>query len=164
MLFYQRIGSTPWGVRASGLDPLSGAEAAGGQSVVDARGLASHFFQPPGLIADAHQEHGLVGVLEQIDNALVPVFEVDGLPVGNQMEVRPGLGEIGEPLAHFLLEEAQHAADFLQRKSLAAKFGDDGDFDDLRRKINAAVAFVSWRYHLALIPPLQLPQAHAREG
>ena len=105
-----------------------------------------------------------MGVLQQIDNSLVAVFEVDGFPIGNQVQVRSGLGKIGEPLAHFLLQEAEHAADFLQRKSLAAKFGDDGDFDDFRRKINPAVTFVSRRYYLALIPPLELPQAHAREG
>jgi len=33
---------------------LSGAEAASGQSIVDAHRLASHFIQPAGLIADAH--------------------------------------------------------------------------------------------------------------
>ena len=66
---------------------LSGAEAASGESVVDAHRLASDFLETAGLIADAHQEHGLVGVLQQIDNSLMFVLEVDGLPVGHQVEV-----------------------------------------------------------------------------
>ena len=70
------------------LPALSGAETASGQTIIDAYRLAGHFIQPAGLIADAHQEHGLVGVLEQVDNPLLLVFEVNRLAVGDQVEVR----------------------------------------------------------------------------
>src|ERR1700688_1416579 len=44
---------------------LAGSEATRGGSVFEARGLAN-LVQAAGLVADADQEHGLVGVLEQI--------------------------------------------------------------------------------------------------
>ena len=65
---------------------------------------------------------------------------------------------LGQALAHFALQEAQHAADFLQRKSLAAQFRDHRDLDHLGREVHAAVPLMPRGNHFALIPPLQLPQ------
>ncbi len=40
-----------------------------------------------GLVADAHEEHGLLGVLQQIDDAFLLIFEINGFAVGQQMQV-----------------------------------------------------------------------------
>ncbi len=40
-----------------------------------------------GLVADAHEEHGLLGVLQQIDEAFLLIFEINGFAVGQQMQV-----------------------------------------------------------------------------
>src|SRR5712691_3354472 len=122
--------------------------------------LAVHIAEAPGLVAHAHQKHRLARVLEDVDNALVAVFKINGLAVGDQMEVGGALQHLGQPPAHLFLEEAEHAPDLLQGKSLAAEFGDDGDLNDLGWEVHPPVPFVPRRDDLALIPPLQLPQAH----
>src|SRR5260370_16108033 len=120
--------------------------------------LAPDILETPGLIADAHQKHRLLGVLEEIDDALVLVFQIDGFSIGDQVQVGSGLHDIRQALAHFALQEAQHAADLLQRKSLAAEFRDHGDLDHFRGEAASAMTFVAPRYQLGFVPPLQLPQ------
>ena len=59
----------------------------------------------------------------------------------------------------FPFAEAQHAADFLQRETLAAQFRDYGDLDHLAGAIQTAVPFMTRRDYFSLVPPLQLPEA-----
>lgn len=72
------------------------------------RGLYAHRFppdlgQPPRLIADAHQEHRLSGVLKNIDDALMLVFEVNRFAVGDQVVMRGGVQHVRQPPSPFLL-------------------------------------------------------------
>src|SRR5229473_366274 len=53
--------------------------------------LAVHIAEAPGLVAHAHQKHRLARVLEDVDNALVAVFKINGLAVGDQMQVGSAL-------------------------------------------------------------------------
>ncbi len=70
----------------------------------------------------------------------------------------PSLHHFGQAASHFALQEAEHAADLLQRESLAPQFGDYRDFDHLGREVHAAMPLMPRRNHFPLIPPLQLPK------
>src|ERR1700678_354453 len=68
--------------------------------------LAGRFVQAAHLIAHAHQKHGLLSVLENIDDPLLLVFQVDRFAVGDQMQIGVRLHDFAQPLAHFALQEA----------------------------------------------------------
>src|SRR3954453_22136661 len=48
-------------------------------------GLFGNFVEPPHLIADANQEHGLSRILEEVDNPILLVFKKDRLAVGEKV-------------------------------------------------------------------------------
>ena len=75
------------------------------------------------------------------------------------MQVGIGLKHIREPLAHLALQESQHAANLLERKTLAPQLGDYGNLDDLFGLVEPLVTFMPRGNHFALVPPLELPQA-----
>ena len=114
--------------------------------------------EPSNLVAHANQKHGLLGVLQNVDDPFLLVFQINGLSVGDQVQIRLGLQNVRQPLAHFALEEPQDAPDFLERKAFAPQFGDDSNFDYFLGLIDALVTFVAGGDHLAFVPPLQLPQ------
>ena len=116
------------------------------------------------LVGHADQKHRLFRVLQNIDNPVGLIFEVNVLAVGDQMDVAVFRHRITQPLAHFLLQEPQHAADFLQRESLTPQFGDHRNFNHFLRKVNAPVAFLARRNDVTLIPPLQLAKADAGDA
>ena len=145
--------------------PLNGFRAAGGGSGFRANGFAEDAgLEAAGLIGDADEEHGLTGILQNVDDAFGAFFEIDGFAVGDQVEVGVGGENFGEALAHFALEEAEDAADFLEGESFAAEFSDDGDFEDFLGVINAAMAFVAGGDDFAFIPPLQLAETDAADA
>jgi hypothetical protein len=74
-----------------------------GKRGLHAHGLAPDLGQPPRLIADAHQEHRLSGVLQNIDDALMLVFEVNRFAVGDQVVMRGGVQHFSQPPSHFPL-------------------------------------------------------------
>src|ERR1039457_5401371 len=119
--------------------------------------------QPPHLVADAHQKHGLAGILQQIDDPVRRLFQIDGFAVGEQMSFRCALEGVAEALAHVLLQETQHPPDFLEGKSLPPQLGDNGDFQDLLGQVNALMTVLARRNDASLVPPLQLAQADATD-
>ena len=98
-------------------------------------------------------------VLQKIDDPVLLILEKNGFAVSHQ--VRPESDEnVRQPAAHFALQKPKHAADLLQRKSLAPQLGNYRDFNYFFRQVNALVALVARRNHLPLVPPLKLPQAY----
>ena len=77
-------------------------------------GLARRIVQAAHLIAHADQEHGLLGVLENVDDALLLVLQVNRLTVGDQMKIGVRLQDIRQALAHLALQKPQDAPDLLQ--------------------------------------------------
>src|ERR1017187_7632626 len=136
--------------------------AAGGDDGFAARGLTvGGGGEAPDLVGDANQEHGLAGVLEQIDDAVGRLFQENGFAVGEQMNIRGSGESLGEPLSHVFLQEAEHAANFLQRKALAAQLGNHRDLNHFLGHVNALMPVLPRRDDAAFIPPLQLTQADA---
>src|SRR5260370_28334707 len=68
--------------------------------------LLGRGLQPPRLIANADQEHQLLGVLEQVDDAVPALLQVDRLAVGQQVYFRFARERIAPPLAHLPLQVA----------------------------------------------------------
>jgi hypothetical protein len=69
---------------------------------------------------------------------------------------------VSQALAHFLLQIAKDAADLLERETLFAERGDDGDFHYFIRCIDASMAILPGRDYVALIPPLKLAETDTR--
>jgi hypothetical protein len=99
----------------------------------------------------ANQEHRLAGILQQIDNPRVLILEKNRFAIRHQVEIGGCVKQLGDAAAHFPLQEAQHAPDFLQRETLAAQFRDYGDLDHLAGAIRAAVPFMTRRDYFSLV-------------
>src|SRR5258708_38803995 len=76
--------------------------------------------EPAHLVAYAHHEPRLLGILEDVDDPALLVLEVDGLAVGHQVQVGFRGQDVAQPPAHLALQEPQHAPDLLQREALAS--------------------------------------------
>jgi hypothetical protein len=68
----------------------------------------------PQLIRHAYQKHRLFRVLQNVYYAVWLVLKIDILAIGNEMYIAPARHGVAQPLAHFLLQEPQHAANFLE--------------------------------------------------
>jgi hypothetical protein len=106
----------------------------------------------------------LAGVLQNVDNAIVAVFEIDRFAIGYQMEVRfPGQNLVEAPL-RLLVEKPKHTADFLQRETLPAQFCDNCNLNYFLRQIDPLVRGMTGGYYLSLVPPLELAQTYLRDS
>ncbi len=122
--------------------------------------LGSRFFKTPHLVADANKEHRLTGVLKQVNNTVLLVFQENGFAVGEQVEAGVRRQNVPKATTHLALQESKNTADLLQREALSAKLGNHGDLDHFFRKVDALMALVPGRDDFTLIPPLQLAKAH----
>src|SRR6185437_10665737 len=102
------------------------------------RGPASENISPyfSNRIAQADPEQRLAGVLENVNDLSLGVFQKDALPVGQQMVLRTIGDSFGKPSSKFLLQELHDAANALQRKCLAPKGTDHGDFGQVFRRVH----------------------------
>jgi len=119
--------------------------------------------EPTDLVADADEEHGLFGGLQDINDAIIAVFEVDGFAIGDEMDVLFAGEDVVEAPTHLLLEKLEYAADFLEREAFAPEFGDNGNFHHLFRQVHTFVTLMAGRHYFTFIPPLELPETHLRD-
>src|ERR1700722_3064693 len=70
--------------------------------------------ETPDLVADAHQKHRLLGILQDVNDPVLLFFQINRLAIGDQVQIRLGLYDVAKPLPHFALQEPQDAADLLQ--------------------------------------------------
>src|ERR1017187_1169862 len=113
------------------------------------------------LVGNADQEHGLAGVLQQIDDAGGGFFQVNRLAVREKVDIGRSRDRFAQALAHVFLQEAEDTADFLKRKPLAAEFGYDGNLHHFFGHVDALVPVLARRDDVAFVPPLQLTQGDA---
>jgi hypothetical protein len=99
----------------------------------------------------------LPSVLQDIDDPVRVILKVDRFAVGDEMEIVFARQHFAKTLPHLPLEEAEHAANFLERESLPSELGNYCDLNYFFRCIDALVALVPGGHNFALIPPLQLP-------
>ena len=107
-------------------------------------------------IAEADRQHGLAGVLQDVDNLLGRGFQVEIRPVSKKVIIGGTGHGLRQAFAELLLQEANHFTDTLQGESAVAQLTNHGDFGEIFHGVEATVPFPR-RYHdAALIPPLQL--------
>ena len=116
--------------------------------------------EPFQLVTHADQKHRLFGILEQVDDAPGTILQVDRFAVGEQVQLRVPAQDPAQAVSAFAFEEARDAPDPLEGKSLAEKLADHDHFEDLGGTVRPVVAFAAGADDLALVPPLQLAQAH----
>src|SRR5271170_2184210 len=62
------------------------------------------------LVAHTHQKHRLFGVLQDVDDPVLLIFQINRFTVGDQVQIRLRLQDITQPLTHLALQEPQDAA------------------------------------------------------
>ena len=116
------------------------------------------------LVSYANQEHRLFGIFQNIDHPVGLIFQINVLAIGEQVHFAVSSHCGAQTLSHLFLQEAQNTANFLQRETFAAEFGNDGHFHNFLVEVDAAMAFLAGRDNTALIPPLQLAQTDASQA
>ncbi len=83
--------------------------------------------------------------------------------IGKQMVFIGRADRFQQALAQFILEETYDSPDFLQREPPPLQLADDRDFGKIIQRIHPPVPVARSYYDVLLVPPLQLPQADARQ-
>jgi len=114
-------------------------------------------------IAQADRQHRLARVFEKVDHPTRRVLKEDMPPVGQQVILRSGANRFDQPLAEFALQKADDATNFLQRESTLTQLADDCNLGQVIERIDALMAVAIRNHNAALVPPLELAEADARE-
>ena len=91
-----------------------------GSSPFRAGGFPRSLFQAPGLIADGDQEHRLPGILQQVDDPVLLIFEINRLAVGQQMQIANRWPALRQAACPFRVAGSAERGGFSAAKSLCA--------------------------------------------
>jgi len=85
----------------------------------------------------------LPSLLQQIDDPVLLIFEINRLPIGQQVELGFTIEQFRKPPSHLSLQEAKDPSHLLEGKALSSEFCDYRDFDYLFRRVDSFMT--SWR-------------------
>jgi hypothetical protein len=114
-------------------------------------------FDTPDFVTQTDVEHGLLRILEQINNLARRSTQKKIGPIGKQVILGSGAHCGRQVRAKFLLQKSDYLPDPLERKITTAQLADDGDGNQFLPGINAAMALACGDNDAAFVPPLQLP-------
>lgn len=117
----------------------------------------------PHRIAQAKAEHGLAGVVENVDYLALRVFNVNALAIRQQVIFRTAADDGGKPFAELFLEKLHNPAHALKGKALAAQRADHRDFSYIVQRVEPPAAFPLRNDDVAFVPPLKLPRSNSRK-
>jgi hypothetical protein len=91
------------------------------------------------------------------------VFEKDASSVGQQMVFGPVRDRLDQSPLELTLQIANDLTNALKAETTAAKLANNSNFGEIFQGVQAAMTFARRLHNAALVPPLQLACAQARQ-